>query len=501
MTVRQAVGLIVSLLVAVPLGRAAGQGQVVQKCELRPGHQLVNSGVLYLKSANDTKFEDQRQKDLKDAYRVLTQAVMTGGQEKNPAAWYYLARYYAYQKDLGGADSAFTKAQELAPKCKDDIELWRRSLWVPVFNSGIQAWQAGNTDSAIASFRRADQIYTSEPTGFIYLASLLSGATQPDSAVKYFKLAVRYADDPKFAKEKRDAMFNVARVYHGADRLDDAAAAYKEYLATYPSDVQAMAGLAAIDQRQNQREQALALYNSIVQNADSAAALDLFQAGQEIYIAAPTPPDTAAIGERCRAKARNKRPPLTATQIVTRCQAAKADSVREFRTAAWPQFRVVAQALEAGLVKNPNYRDALYLLTSTYFLIADTNKVMATAQRTYALDPMNRSTLRMIAQAWQLRGKGDSALYYLQLGEALPIEVEVSGFTPDDQGVTARGAFRNFHDKASTAVSLLFEFLDSKGAVVATSPQSIPEVNRGQSKPFEIKATGHGIVAWRYKKA
>src|SRR2546427_13269829 len=67
---RSAVALIVSLL-AAPLGRAAGQGQVIQKCEIRPGHQLVNSGALYLKSASDTKFEDQRQKDLKDAYRVL----------------------------------------------------------------------------------------------------------------------------------------------------------------------------------------------------------------------------------------------------------------------------------------------------------------------------------------------------------------------------------------------------------------------------------------------
>src|SRR2546422_6379645 len=167
MTVRQAVGLIVSLLVAAPLGRAAGQGQVVQKCELRPGHQLVNSGVLYLKSANDTKFEDQRQKDLKDAYRVLTQAVMTGGQEKNPAAWYYLARYYAYQKDLGGADSAFTKAQELAPKCKDDIELWRRSLWGAGFHSGIQAWQAGATLPGSASLRRAHAVHHAEPAGLI----------------------------------------------------------------------------------------------------------------------------------------------------------------------------------------------------------------------------------------------------------------------------------------------------------------------------------------------
>src|SRR5256712_9476016 len=202
MTVRQAVGLSVSLLVAAPLGRAAGQGQVIQKCEIRPEHQLVNSGALYLKSANDTKFEDQRQKDLKDAYRVLTQAVTTGGQEKNPAGWYYLARYYAYQKDLGGADSAFTKAQELAPKCKDDIELWRRSLWVPVFNSGIQAWQAGNTDSAIASFRRADQIYTSEPTGFIYIASLLSGASQPHSAAQYLHASWRLSAEPQFIQEQ-----------------------------------------------------------------------------------------------------------------------------------------------------------------------------------------------------------------------------------------------------------------------------------------------------------
>src|SRR2546427_6420026 len=216
MTVRQAVGLIVSLLVAAPLGRAAGQGQVIQKCEIRPGHQLVNSGALYLKSASDTKFEDQRQKDLKDAYRVLTQAVTTGGQEKNPAAWYYLARYYEFQNDLGGADSTFAKAQELAPKCKDEIELRRRGLWVPVFNSGIQAWQAGNTDSAIASFRRANAIYTGEPAGFIYIATLLSGAGQPDSAVKDFKPALPHAGQPQVAKEKRGAQVAPPRGDYGA---------------------------------------------------------------------------------------------------------------------------------------------------------------------------------------------------------------------------------------------------------------------------------------------
>ena len=34
------------------------------KCDLKPGHFLVNQGYMYLKSATTTKFEDQRKKDL-----------------------------------------------------------------------------------------------------------------------------------------------------------------------------------------------------------------------------------------------------------------------------------------------------------------------------------------------------------------------------------------------------------------------------------------------------
>src|SRR5439155_1660392 len=155
------------------------------RCDLNTKHYLVNSGVIYLKSATETKFVDKRAKDLKDADKMLHEALATGGQEKHPAAWYYLARYYALQNDLAGADSS----------------------------------------------------------------------------AKYFKLAVPAASDPKFAKEKRDALFNVARVYHADQRWDGAVAGYKDYLAAYPNDVQAIAGLAAIYSHQGKREDAGALYN------------------------------------------------------------------------------------------------------------------------------------------------------------------------------------------------------------------------------------------------
>src|SRR5256885_9647814 len=41
-------------------------------------------------------------------------------------------------EDLAAADSVLSKAQTLAPACKDDIALYRRQAWVPVFNAGVQ---------------------------------------------------------------------------------------------------------------------------------------------------------------------------------------------------------------------------------------------------------------------------------------------------------------------------------------------------------------------------
>src|SRR5207249_1367547 len=163
MTVKQVLGIPACILAAALAGAPAvthaQQIWLPAACDIKPGHQLVNSGMQSLKSAFSTKFADQKTKDLKDAERSLTQAVTSGKQEQNPAAWYYLGRYYLMVHDVAGADSALSKAMALAPACKKDIGLYRRQEWVGVFNAGVQAWQGGQTDSAIASFRRANQIY------------------------------------------------------------------------------------------------------------------------------------------------------------------------------------------------------------------------------------------------------------------------------------------------------------------------------------------------------
>src|SRR3989449_10736982 len=265
------------LAVAAPTAlRAQGIGFIPASCGIKPNHKLVNSGMEALRNGTNTKFADQRTKAFKEAGRDLTQAVSADGQEKNPAAWYYLGRYYLAVSDLAGADSALAKALALAPACKEDIGLYRRQAWVPVFNTAAAAWQAGNTDSANAEVRRANQIYRDEPLGFIYLANLfisrnapesapkgrdaakyptdsLVYATRMDSAAKYFRLAVPAASDPKYANDRREAWLNIARVYHSEKRYDEAAAAYKEFLGAYPNDVQAKANLAELYLREPAR--------------------------------------------------------------------------------------------------------------------------------------------------------------------------------------------------------------------------------------------------------
>ena len=75
-------------------------------------------------------------------------------------------------------------------------------------------------------------------------------------------------------------------------------------------------------------------------------------------------------------------------------------------------YRQAAQAFRAGLLRNPSYRDALFNLTNVYFVTGQNDSMVTTARRLYAVDPMNRGTIRLLAQAFQQVGKTDSTLRY-----------------------------------------------------------------------------------------
>lgn len=494
------------------------------KCDLKPGHFLVTGALLWLKQSVETRYEDQRQKDLKEAYNDLVQAVTTKDQAKNPAAWYYFGRYYQLVNDAVGADSSFTRAEQMAPACKDDIAGRRDQMWRPVFNAGVKAWNDGHPDSAIAIFTRANRLYRGDPTGFEYLARLYAdrigtdtSTASADSAVLYFAQAVDLSGtDPKFAKTKSESNFNLsATLGREAQTLraagDTARAriyqaktvtALEHYLATTPGDVTAMAQLASAYMATGGADSARAIYARIVQRADSVDPMSLFAAGVAIFSGAPPQPDTAPVGTACRANARKARPLPTAARIRVQCDSATGNVIREYDASTSAIYEQAAKAFDAGLTRNRFFRDALFNLANTYLAMRDYRRMLAPAERLMAVDPLSRTNVRLVAAAFQGLKQSDSVFHYLLLSDSLmPAEVTVSAFQPADQSVSLTGSIMNFHTTKSPPLKLTFEFVDGAGTVVASQDVSVPALDPSGTQPIQLQAIGSGIVAWRYKRS
>lgn len=429
---------------AIALSASDAGAQMTQwvppACKLNTKHFLVNSAQLYLKNATGAKSPEQRQTSLKDAGRILKEAVTTGGQAENPAVWYMYGRYYLLTDSMAGADSSFRKAQAGQPDCADDIIMQRRSAWVPNVQAAADALNKNEYATAKSSFRKANAIYQGDPIGFYYLANVFINEGEVDSAITYFKKSVQYSDrkDTSQTETYETSVFNVGRLFHQQQQWDSAVTWYERYRQEKPADMQGLTGLAVVYDAKGDTARASKLYDEILTNAETVPALDLFSTGISLFRGG--------------------------------------------------QYERAAQAFQAALKKNPYYRDALYNLASTYLSMANVpdtvlltpkardsigqavkdaakanaikdsilrvrkdsvslaiGKLMLPVTRQLvALDPQNQSTLRMLAVAYQYFGDQDSTLKALERAEALPFEVAVQAFQPTEKGYSLMGNIKAF---------------------------------------------------------
>ncbi|MDH3456639.1 MAG: hypothetical protein OER90_07320, partial [Gemmatimonadota bacterium] len=174
-------------------GAVAQGGYRSPQCDLKTGHFLVNSGVVYIKGASEESDRGKRERMLNDAHRNLIDAIRRG-QENNPAVWYYLGRYYVMTNDLVGADSAFDRAETGVPDCKEDIKYYRQISWVPTMNMAVDSMRAGSNDGAVVLLRQAYAIFPEDNLAPYYMARIYGNEGELDSALFYFKEVVRVGD-------------------------------------------------------------------------------------------------------------------------------------------------------------------------------------------------------------------------------------------------------------------------------------------------------------------
>src|SRR2546430_12656278 len=139
-------------LPGVPLAAQAGWEPPRPPCELVPANSKIDKGIQALRGAQ-----------LAQAQKALSEAIVQDNQGTNPAAWYYLGRYYVAVGDAAGADTALARAVTLAPKCAEDVAVYRGELLSKLLNDGLTAWQDGQPESRLPLPHPAPRVQPPNP--------------------------------------------------------------------------------------------------------------------------------------------------------------------------------------------------------------------------------------------------------------------------------------------------------------------------------------------------
>ncbi len=506
-------------------------------CGLQPGHFRINSAVLNLKLAAEQPA--QRDRMLRQVQDVLVRAFRDDKQDKNPAAWYYFGRFYVEVGDAVGADTAFDRAEALAPQCASDISGYRATLAEEVLNRGLTVWQGGSADSAVVSLRQAYALDPSRPKALFQLGSLYVGQNHLDSAAAVLQEAARVAGtDTAYADSKRDALQTIARLTFRRSQADAAVQRWqrsrysRDSIAPWVSNDSAIvarmqqssasrrargARLSAADQQAFSRDSTLradslagrrAMRDGLRQQAtaDSAAAQPALEPALAAFrsLVAAYPGNAEAATTLSTAYAQAGRMGDAASAF---------DGLFAHPTAlsstAWYELgqRLVqgklsgpgAKAYTMALQHNPFHRNTLSELASAYLAMKDTAGAVTMAQRLKALDPLNKAAARLLGQAWDLRGRRDSAQKYTTLGDTLSMELTVASLVVDSNTATVAGVASNTGAAPSKPARITFEFLDAQGAVQGAQTVEIPAIPPGGNQEFTARGGGLGIVGWRYR--
>ncbi|MGN6391471.1 MAG: tetratricopeptide repeat protein [Gemmatimonadales bacterium] len=437
------------------------------QCNIKPNHFKVGSGAGYVKAALETDVPESKARILGQSEKVLLEAIQQNGQDKNPAAWYYLGRTYLQEGKLYPADTAFAKAQQLAPDCAKDIDGYRRNAWVALINAGSKFEEDKNVDSAYALYQQANSIYRGSPVGFYRAASILNDRKQFDSAASYFGQAVAVSansTDTTDQKYRNNSAFSQGVLLLNAKKYDQAAQAFEQYLKWVPNDTQAKRGLAQAYRGEGKTDQATALEKEVVAAGGSAGGAggtggseDLMSAGINLF--------------------RDKK------------------------------YAEAAAAFEKVVQAEPYNRDALSSLANTYLALQNGPKLLATAQRLVAIEPLSESALKLLGEGYKQTSKVDDAVKTAEQVLALPANVKAADFSTSGAGasltLTAAGrAAQTASGKpiAPSAVPITVEFINASGQPVATQDAQIPAVPNGSSQDVKVDGKGAGITAWRYKR-
>jgi tetratricopeptide (TPR) repeat protein len=373
---------------------------------------------------------------------------------------------------LTAVDASYKAIVAASPACEADIKAQRQNeLWLAQTQAALSASNAGNLDSA-EYYAKRSMLMSDGPYAHYVLGNVANLRNDKKGAMMHWKHVIdRAGTDTVYRDLKNGSMYYLALTQleqAGAAQGDEqvsmakeAAKSFKELIAAAPDSPDAPNHL-------NNWAEALTLAKDTASMSQVYADM-LANPDQQSDIA-------LAVGG------------------VVATRANKADDALKL--------------FEASVKKNPNSRDALRNLAASYYGKDRFKDMWEPSQKLTALDPNNYDGWMMFAYASQGLSKAgktpaekkawaDSLVKYQTYAEALPVKVEVAGFSRGADQATLTLALEQVAPTGSYTVTA--EFLDETGNVVTTATAETGALKKDERKTIELKATGQKIYAYRYK--
>jgi tetratricopeptide (TPR) repeat protein len=395
--------------------------------------------------------------------RDLTLKALQGAHATSSKAWYFYARTSFQLGDLAAGDSAFTRLLALAPACAEDARLYRVRAWSMMISAAAASRTAGQADSAAFFARAANRVDPTRPQGFYTLAIIAQEANQPDSSIAYFRQAVAAdGDTTTNALDIRQASaFQYAVLAFNARN--------------YPLAVQGFSDALRLKSDDNDARRNLAASLRQAGMADSAAKVE---AGMI----------AAAAGSEGG---------LTVAQLFD-------IGVAQFNQ---QDYANAALTFEKIVLVEPVNRDALFNLANSYLGVRNGDKLLETALKLQAIDPLSNEILRLVANGYSMKQDRPNTMRAATVLSEATISVAVTAMnvTATGASMTIRATGREGRDAndrivRGAPIPIVVEFLDKTGTVVTTAETTIPALANGATEDLTVTGTGANIGAWRYRR-
>jgi tetratricopeptide (TPR) repeat protein len=384
---------------------------------------------------------------------------------------------------LAAADTAFDVVEAAMPQCVEDTEAYRRRAAAPLLDRAVNAYNARALDSAQLLAERSLVVYDNYRYSHIAY-NVLGNVKQtnddvPGAIAAFHKMVQLMKQDTAQVSDRKTVTMSLvnmmathAEALEGDAKtkmLNDAAALLQSHLEEFPGETRAEAELARLKMLTGDSTMATALFTRMAADPAKYSFQDLFEAGVAAF--------------------RSGR---------------KDEAIKLF---------------DAGLQKNPYYRDGLFNLATILDQAQEHDRMPPVLAKLQEVDPENPEVYQLWALFYRkkaeeardaAKGKpqtapevktfqavNDSLLKYFNRYNEAPVRVSFTLFAHHGDKHTLGGMIEN-KGKETQNFTLKFTFLNAAGEAVTTKEAVVEGVEAGRSKSFRLEVEGPGIIAFKY---